>query len=81
MPCLGTVSASMLSVRIDMALQPASPYKGAFRCVSFSVHATSLQFRFTAVGGEDASVGLWMLAYNITCLDDRRLGVSLDYAW
>ena len=29
-------------------------------------------------GGEDASVGLWVMAYNIKYMDDRRLGVGYD---
>ena len=33
----------------------------------------------TATGaGDDASIGLWVMAYNIKYMDDRRLGVGYD---
>ena len=39
---------------------------------------TPFSERRLAGGGEDASMGLWVLGYNIQYLDDRRLGVYYD---
>ena len=35
-----------------------------------------LRQRRVSGGGEDVSIGLWVMGYNITYLDDRRLGVQ-----